>query len=79
MGMEIQMTGMDLLRSKWGDLSKVARALDLGPAAVSAWPRVPAERLLDVERITGHPRELLRPDLYDFSGRKVTAVEVAEK
>jgi DNA-binding transcriptional regulator YdaS (Cro superfamily) len=32
---------------------------------VSAWPRVPAERVVDVERVTGVPRHELRPDLYD--------------
>lgn len=33
-------------------------------AAISAWVKVPAELVVEVERITGLPREQLRPDLY---------------
>ena len=36
----------------------------LTPQAVSQWKRVPVERVLDVERITGVPRHELRPDIY---------------
>ena len=43
---------------------KVARELRITHGAVSQWRRVPAERVLDVERITGIPRHILRPDLY---------------
>lgn len=43
---------------------KVARALGITHGAVSQWRRVPAERVLDVEGLTGIPREQLRPDLY---------------
>jgi len=32
--------------------------------AVSQWRKVPAERVLDLERITGIPRHEIRPDLY---------------
>lgn len=28
------------------------------------WKKVPAEQVVEVERITGLPREELRPDLY---------------
>jgi len=47
-----------------GRLSKLATALGITPGAISQWDRVPAERVLDVERITGIPRHALRPDLY---------------
>lgn len=43
---------------------KLARELGLSPGAVYQWRKVPAERVLDVERITGIPRHRLRPDLY---------------
>lgn len=43
---------------------KLARELGLSPGAVYQWRKVPAERVLDVERITGIPRHQLRPDLY---------------
>lgn len=47
-----------------GGSSALARQLKITPQAVSQWPRVPAERVVEVERITGIPREELRPDLY---------------
>lgn len=45
---------------------RVALARDLGitPGAISQWARVPAERIIEIERATGIGRELLRPDLY---------------
>lgn len=45
-------------------LADIAKGLGLGRAAVSAWPRVPAEAVVQVETLTGIPRETLRPDLY---------------
>lgn len=36
----------------------------LTPQAISQWKRVPVDRVLDVERITGIPRHELRPDIY---------------
>lgn len=55
---------MTILRSQRGLLSKVASEMNLTRAAVSKWDRVPAERVVEVERITSIPREQLRPDLY---------------
>jgi DNA-binding transcriptional regulator YdaS (Cro superfamily) len=56
----------------------VALSLKLGlsRSAVSQWDRVPAERVLDVERLTGVPREKIRPDLY--LREKVSPVDTAE-
>jgi len=34
------------------------------PQAISQWKRVPVERVIDVERITGISRHELRPDIY---------------
>lgn len=48
-----------------GAKAELARALGITHAAVQQWgDRVPAERTVEVERITGIPREALRPDLY---------------
>ena len=54
------------LKSTKTPLSEVATALGVQPPAVSKWSRrgVPAERVLEVERITGIPRSALRPDIY---------------
>jgi DNA-binding transcriptional regulator YdaS (Cro superfamily) len=55
---------MDLIRSQRGLMARVAYELGLTRAAVWRWDEVPAERVVAVERITGIPREALRPDLY---------------
>jgi DNA-binding transcriptional regulator YdaS (Cro superfamily) len=47
-----------------GNLTKLAAGLGITHSAVLQWDRVPADRVVDVERITGVPREKLRPDLY---------------
>lgn len=35
----------------------------LSPQAISQWQRVPADRVIDVEAVTGISRHALRPDL----------------
>lgn len=47
-----------------GGAAKLARLLGITSQAVSQWQRVPAERVLDVESLTGVPRYDLRPDIY---------------
>lgn len=53
-----------LAASKVGGIVKLSEALGLSRGAVSQWTKVPAERVLEVERLTGIPREILRPDIY---------------
>lgn len=45
-------------------LRPLATALGVSYQAVHKWKRVPAERVLDVERLRGISRSTLRPDLY---------------
>jgi DNA-binding transcriptional regulator YdaS (Cro superfamily) len=50
-----------------GGQSELARQLDIRQQSVYEWVlrgRVPAERVLEVERITGVSRHEIRPDLY---------------
>jgi DNA-binding transcriptional regulator YdaS (Cro superfamily) len=47
-----------------GGIRPLARRLGISMAAVWKWTRVPAARIVEVERVTGVPREKLRPDLY---------------
>jgi len=61
------LTGMERLRAERGLMARIARELGLRSSAVAVWVRVPAERVVEVERITGIPREQLRPDLYRVS------------
>ena len=56
--------GVDLLRGEPGLLSEIARQLGISRGAVAKWQVIPAGRVVAIERATGIPRELLRPDLY---------------
>jgi TorA maturation chaperone TorD len=47
-----------------GGVSELARRLRISQPSVSNWSRIPAERVLDVEAVTGVERVVLRPDLY---------------
>lgn len=50
--------------AKAGNITRLAEKLGLTNQAVCKWRRVPAERVLEVERITGVSRYSLRPDIY---------------
>lgn len=52
----------------------LAVALGVDKSLVTRWAqgRVPAERVADVERVTGIPREKLRPDIF---GAKTEAAQ----
>ena len=47
-------------------LEALASSLGVNKTTVFRWEerRIPAERVLDIERVTGIPRHELRPDLY---------------
>ncbi len=45
-------------------LSDLAPERALTPQAISQWKRVPAERVLEVETLTGISRHDLRPDVF---------------
>ncbi len=47
-----------------GGVTRLAEAIGVTRSAVSQWPRVPAERVLEVERASSVPRHELRPDIY---------------
>ncbi|PDT55065.1 MULTISPECIES: Cro/CI family transcriptional regulator [Sinorhizobium] len=56
-----------------GGPAAIAKALgDVTPQAVSQWKRIPADRVLEMERITGISRHELRPDVF---GKAREAVE----
>lgn len=48
----------------------LGRLIGVSAQAIWQWQRVPAERVLDVERVTGVARSKLRPDLYPPRRRK---------
>ena len=47
-----------------GGLGRLATQLGITHQAFYSWRRVPAERVIDFERVTGIPRHEIRPDLY---------------
>ncbi|MBO0765695.1 MAG: helix-turn-helix domain-containing protein [Hyphomicrobiaceae bacterium] len=47
-----------------GTARALAEALGITEQAVGQWSRIPPERCLDVERITGVSRHILRPNIY---------------
>ncbi len=49
----------------------LASGLGITSAAVYAWPEVPLDRIADVERLSGIPREQLRPDIYKYKKSKI--------
>ena len=54
-----------------GGVASLARAMGIAQPSVSAWSRIPAERVLAVEALTHVPRVVLRPDLYGSSEAKL--------
>jgi TorA maturation chaperone TorD len=47
-----------------GGVSELARQIGISQPSVSNWMRIPAERVVSVEAVTGIDRSTLRPDLY---------------
>lgn len=50
-----------------GGVSELARRIGISQPSVSNWNRIPAERVLEIEAVTGVSRVVLRPDLYTMS------------
>jgi len=57
-------TGLDEAIRAAGGVGALARKIGIAQPSVSNWSRVPAERVLTVEAVTGVDRAILRPDLY---------------
>jgi DNA-binding transcriptional regulator YdaS (Cro superfamily) len=56
--------GLKLAIEAAGSGRRLAAKLGLSQQAVQQWRRIPAERVIEVERITLVPRERFRPDLH---------------
>ena len=54
----------EVLLETRGLKSRLARELGVTYSAVSQWRVVPALRVIEVERVTGISRHVLRPDIY---------------
>ena len=56
-----------------GGVASLARAIGIAQPSVSAWTRIPAERVLTVEALTRVHRNVLRPDLYESGEQQVAS------
>ena len=71
-------TGLDEAIRAAGGVGALARKIGISQPSVSNWTRIPAERVLSVEAITGIDRAVLRPDLYRAaSGGDIDDVDAA--
>jgi TorA maturation chaperone TorD len=66
-------TGLEQAIKAAGGVASLARAIGIAQPSVSAWSRIPAERVLAVESATRVDRFILRPDLYGVSGDQVSS------
>lgn len=56
--------GLDHAIEAAGGVAELARKIGISQPSVSNWRKVPAQRVVAVEAVTGVPRSELRPDLY---------------
>ena len=70
--------GLEAAILKAGGQTELANLLGIRQSHISNWKnrnkRVPAERVLDIERVTGVSRHELRPDLYPRDNATMQAV-----
>src|SRR6187200_1991003 len=65
--------GLELAIKAAGGVASLARGIGIAQPSVSAWSRIPAERVLAVEALTQLNRFVLRPDLYGPSEDQLTS------
>jgi DNA-binding transcriptional regulator YdaS (Cro superfamily) len=54
-----------ILKSNGWSLARLGENLGLDKSTVSRWGTAPAERVVEIEHITGISRTELRPDLFE--------------
>jgi len=70
--------GLDQAIRAAGGVGSLAKKIGISQPSVSNWSRVPAERVLTVEAVTGVSRDVLRPDLFgEVPGGDVDEVDAA--
>jgi TorA maturation chaperone TorD len=69
--------GLDQAICLAGGVGALAKKIGISQPSVSNWSRVPAERVLAVEAVTGVSRAMLRPDLFAEHSANVDEVDAA--
>jgi DNA-binding transcriptional regulator YdaS (Cro superfamily) len=72
--------GLEVAIRLAGSMRALARALGLSHQAIVLWRntgKIPANHIIEIERITGLPRKYLRPDLYAPRDPEVAAQFIA--
>jgi DNA-binding transcriptional regulator YdaS (Cro superfamily) len=54
-----------------GGVRALGRLLKINYQAIQQWEKIPAARIVEIERLTGVAREMLRPDLYREKRRRI--------
>ena len=69
--------GLDEAIRAAGGITALARRIGVSQPSVSNWDRIPAERVLSVEAVTGVARRVLRPDLFGTEMHTTDEVDAA--
>src|SRR5207344_62527 len=72
-GSTMRDAGLEQAIKAAGGVASLARGIGIAQPSVSAWSRIPAERVVAVETLTRVQRTVLRPDLYGPSEDQVTS------
>ena len=72
-GCTMRDAGLEQAIKAAGGVASLARAIGIAQPSVSAWSRIPAERVLAVEALTRVNRAVLRPDLYGSTETKLSS------
>ena len=72
-GSTMRDAGLEQAIKAAGGVASLARAIGIAQPSVSAWARIPAERVVAIEAFTRVERSVLRPDLYGSSEAKLTS------
>ena len=48
-----------------GGTGNLAKQLGIKHQAIYQWKQIPVHRVIEIEKLTGIPRDRLRPDLYE--------------
>jgi TorA maturation chaperone TorD len=71
--------GLEHVIQTVGGIRGLSRLLGISQPAVSNWKRVPADRILQVESVTGVSRSVIRPDLYGTAPMDENALDPIEQ